>query len=159
MKPIGWVLIVILYLAAAVCDQAASSGQLFGAAGPDCLTVVALCVAVISRPAVGALAGFISGVLSGAIIGANMAHWIVTRTLAGFGVSLGIRLKVEAGAVTAALAVFFGVLACRIGYLLLVSPPDLGPLLLQSIISSVISGLLALPVYALLSRTVAAERT
>lgn len=159
MKPIGWVLAAALYLAAAICDQAASAGQLFGAAGPDCLTVVALCVAVISRPAVGALAGFIAGLLSGSIIGANMAHWIITRTLAGFGVSLAIRLKVEMNAVSAALAVFVGVLVCRVSYLLLVSPPDLGPLLLQSIISSVISGLLALPVYALLSRTVAAERT
>lgn len=159
MKPIGWVLVVFLYLLAAICDQASSAGQLFGPAGPDCLTVVALCVAVVSRPAVGALAGFVAGFLSGAIIGANMAHWIITRTLAGFGVALAIRLKVEVNTVSAALAVFIGVLVSRLSYLVLVSPPDLGPLLLQSIFSSVISGLLALPVYALLSRTVAAERT
>lgn len=159
MKPIGWLLVVALYLLAAICDQAASSVQLFGAAGPDCLTVVALCVAVVSRPAVGAVAGFIAGLLSGSIIGANMAHWIITRTLAGFGVSLAVRLKIEMNTVSAAIAVFVGVLVSRVTYLFLVSPPDLGPLLLQSIISSVISGLLALPVYALLSRTVAAERT
>ncbi len=159
MKPIGWVLTVTLYVAAAVCDQAASAGQLFGAAGPDCLTVVALCVAVVSRPAVGALAGFIAGLLSGSIIGANMAQWIITRTLAGFGAALSIRLRVEVNSITAAMAVFIGVLISRVSYLFLISPPDLGPLLLQSIISSFISGLLALPVYALLSRTVAAERT
>lgn len=159
MKPIGWVLCGALYLAAAICDQAASAGQLFGSAGPDCLTVVALCTAVVSRPAVGALAGFIAGLLSGAIVGANMAQWIITRTLAGFGTALAIRLRVEVNTVTAAVTVFIGVLVSRICYLILVSPPDLGPLLLQSIISSFISGLLALPVYALLSRTVAAERT
>ena len=159
MKPIGWVLIVVLYILAAICDQASSAGQLFGPAGPDCLTVVALCVAVVSRPAVGALAGFIAGLLSGSIIGANMAQWIITRTLAGFGVSLAIRLRVEVNTVTAALAVLIGVFVSRVAYLVLISPPGLGPLLLQSIISSFISGLLALPVYALLSRTVAAERT
>lgn len=159
MKPIGWFLTVILFYLAALVDQGSSAGQFFGAAGPDCLTVVALVLAALSRPAVGALAGFIAGVLAGGIIGANMAHWVVTRTLAGFFVSLAVKLRLEVNSLIAAVTVLIGVLGSRVAYLLLTSPPDLGPLLLQSVISALASGLLALPVYALLSRTVAAERT
>jgi len=159
MKPIGWALAAALFYVAAVCDQAASAGQLFGASGPDCLTVVALVVAVLTRPAIGAAAGFIAGLFSGAIVGANLAHWIITRTLAGFFVSIAVKIRIEVNTFVACLSVFLGVLGARVAYLLLTAPPGLGPLLGQGVISALASGLLALPVYALLSRTVAAERT
>lgn len=159
MKPIGWALTIVLFYVAAVCDQAASAGQFLGASGPDCLTVVALVLAVLSRPAAGAAAGFFAGLFAGAILGANMAHWIITRTLAGFLVSIAIKIRIEVNPFVAVASVFFGVLGTRVAYLLLTSPPGLGPLLGQSVISALASGLIALPVYALLSRTVAAERT
>lgn len=157
MKPAGWVLFVVLAYVAASVDQAVAATQLFGGAAPECLTAVCLSAALLVRPAGGAMLGFLAGFAAAAISGAGMVSTVVTRVLAGFGLSMVKKAQVEESLWGSVVMVGAGVLASRVLQVLLTTPPDGLTQVLLSPVSALLSAALALPVYALFRRSAAVQ--
>jgi hypothetical protein len=112
--------------------------------------VVALSLALVSRPAAGGALGLLSGILTGAISGASMTHYAVSRVLAGYFV--GTRSESEPSVWGGAGWVALGSLIAQLVLIILAPPSPLGPAIGATILTAVYNGVVALPVFALVVR-------
>lgn len=119
---------------------------------PDFLLVVLAVLLHFSTRRGGVVLGFVAGVVAGALPGANMAHYVISRTLAGFFGAWARALGFEEGPATAAASAFAITLIAQIALMFLAPPSRLGPFLGATIGSAVVNGVLAIPLYALVSR-------
>lgn len=94
--------------------------------------------------------GFLGGVWTGAMIGANLAHYAISRTLAGFLAGWTRSLKLEMSPVVMGILVAIGTIGTNLIFMFTAAPKALGPFLLDTIVGAVYNGVLAMPLYALL---------
>ncbi|MBI3721194.1 MAG: hypothetical protein HY248_01460, partial [Fimbriimonas ginsengisoli] len=137
---------------AAVLHQALSFRLVIFGARPDLLLVVGLALCLLMERRQAAWVGFASGVLMGAMAMANLASYVVSRTLTSYGVSYSEELELRsspwgAGAVCAA-----GTILANLILMFLAPPPLIGPFLGATIRTAVYNGVLAVPVFLLLRR-------
>lgn len=92
------------------------------------------------------------GLFYGGPAGANVAHYIISRTITGFAIAAARTMGLEPNAVTAPLATSFGTLFAQFLLLLLAPPNSIPDFLGDTIGSAVTNGVLAMPVFALLNR-------
>jgi rod shape-determining protein MreD len=151
----GWVTFgvagLLFYLAGALQQGVAYHFSIFGAR-PDFLLVAmaGLCLVGNRREAV--IWGFVAGLMMGALSGANLTVYVTSRTLAGvlFG---GVKmLDLQAGWATTVVSAIGITLVAEVVFLLLAPPVGVGAFLADTIRTAMYNGVLAIPVYALLSR-------
>lgn len=143
---------VVLFWLAAVMQQSLAPRLTIGGGAPDFLLLVGFCFALISRPGGGALAAFVSGVIMGGLTGATLTHFVLTRTLVGFGLSFLARSSIEINSRSAGLAVGVACLISQFLFMLVAPPSEIGIFLRATLITAMYNGVLAMPLYGLLCR-------
>ena len=147
-----WLAAGLLFWVAAVLQQSLSPRLTIWGGAPEFLILVALCFALISRPAGGAICGFLSGVIAGGLTGATLTHFVVTRTVTGFGFSFLGQSGIEVTSRKAGLIVAVGTLVTQILFMLVAPPSGIGLFLRATLVTAMYNGVLAIPLYGLLHR-------
>jgi rod shape-determining protein MreD len=152
MKLLGIGVCVIGFWIAALLDAAGSQGAGFAGSRPQLVLMVALAVALCSRPGVGALAGFVGALVVAGMVGSNLLSLGVVMTLVGFGFGWVGRSDLEVSLPIGAGVIALGTLAIGLAVTFLSPPSDIAGALRATILSAVYNGVLAVPFYALLRR-------
>jgi rod shape-determining protein MreD len=105
---------------------------------------------LLSRPA-SAGVGFFAGLINGAI-GANLTHYVLSRTVTAFAGSWFRASQRGQSTVQIMVTVFIGTIFCNFIFLFTAAPHNVGRFLADTIIAAIYNGVLAAPLYALLSR-------
>lgn len=143
--------VAALYVAAIVHFGLTPFVHLFGV-HPDILLTCAIALGLcLSRPG-GAAVGFVAGVLTGALVGANLAHYVVSFTLAGFVAAWTRSLRIESTAPAVAFTVAGCSIVAGLAFLLTAAPRGIAEYLGDTIVSALYNGVLAIPLYALFRR-------
>lgn len=137
---------------AAVLQQGLSPQVGLLGAQPDFLLVavgaLGLCL---TRPSA-AVAGFVAGVLQGALAGANLTHYVVSRTVAGFCTAWSRRLRFESTWLAVFMTIAMTTVVAQLLFMFTAAPRGIAEFLGDTIIQAMYNGVLAIPVYALLKR-------
>lgn len=147
LNALAWA--VVIALACCVQVTLLARMNLFGGR-IDLPLVVALSLALVSRPSAGALAGFWSGLVLGALSGATLTHYALSRVLAGY--FSGSMSKYEPEWRSGALLVALGSLIAGMILVILAPPPALGVALRDTILSAIYNGVVAVPIFALVRK-------
>lgn len=144
--------VVLLWLAAVLQQGLAERLAIFGVA-PNFLLIALGPMALLSRPSVGGTMGFFAGLIQGALAGANLTHYVISRTLAGFLTSLGNQLDIRLALIVAGLACAATTFIAQL-ILMFLAPPSgsLIAYLFGSLGMALYNGILAIPLYSLLRR-------
>ncbi|HRI43841.1 MAG TPA: hypothetical protein PLL78_14805 [Fimbriimonadaceae bacterium] len=147
------VTLALVWLAAVLQQSMAQRLAVFGCE-PNFLLAVMAPMALVSRPAVGGWIGFAAGLTQGALAGANLTHYVISRTVAGFLTSLGSLLDIRLAIGVAGLVCAACTLVAQVLFMFLAPPPggSIVSYLLTSFGTSVYDALLAMPIYALIRR-------
>ena len=118
------------------------------------LTIVLVClVGVRTRPALGAVYGFVAGVAHGGAAGADLTAFAATRTLLGFFSSFVARSSLQFSPYMTGLVALVGTLVAQGLLLFMAPPPDIGHFLGATLGTAIFNGVLAGLTDALLRRT------
>lgn len=140
-----------LYVAAILHFGLTPYVHLFGV-HPDALLACAIALGMcLSRPG-GAAVGFVAGVLTGALVGANLSHYVMSFTFAGFVAAWTRSLRIESTAWAVAITVAGCSLVAGLMFLLTAAPRGIAEYLGDTIVSALYNGVLAIPLYALFRR-------
>lgn len=145
--------VVLLYWITMALSHTLSAKISIGLVEPDFLLIVATVLAILHEPRAGALFGFISGAIDGGLIGADMASLVVTRTIAGYLAGHIGNLDFEIKPIYAALVVAGATIVCHTLFALPAPPPQVGVYVRDTIFAALYNGVLALPLYALVRRS------
>ncbi|HLK14818.1 MAG TPA: hypothetical protein VKT78_08435 [Fimbriimonadaceae bacterium] len=151
---VGVVFAVTLFVCAVLQQALAYRLAIFGAR-PDFMLVALSALGVFANRAGGMALGFFDGLIIGALSGANLQHYVASRTVTGLllGWTSGNELprSLPAVGVIAAVTTVFAQLV-----LMFLAPPhSIGSFLADTIRGAVYNGVLAIPVYALLKKLLA----
>lgn len=143
----------LLWVAAILQQSLAQRMAIFGCE-PNFLLAVLAALSLVSRPAVGGWIGFAAGLTQGALAGANLTHYVISRTIAGFLTSLGSLLDIRLAVGVAGLVCAASTLVAQVAFMFLAPPPggSLFSYLATSFGTAVYDALLAMPLYALVRR-------
>jgi cell shape-determining protein MreD len=125
--------------------------EVFGAR-PDFLLLALGLSSLYLRRAGGTLAGFAAGLVQGALGLSNLAHYVISRSVAGFIGSWSNAFGFAPGPLTAAAFVAALTAGSQGLLMLLAPPPDIAPFVGDTIRTAMYNGVLAVPLYALLER-------
>ncbi len=120
---------------------------------PDFVTLIVLLAAVRTRPGVAALTGFVGGLLLGGPAGADLSAYLVSRTLAAFGVSFAVLTGIQITSWSTAALVLVGTAVSQVLFLFLAPTPDIARFLGVTIGTAITNGVVAGFLDALLRRT------
>ena len=148
-----YVALVLWFWAAAVLQQAVAERIEIKSARPDFLLVVALVSAVFYQPRIAAVLGFVAGVLYGGIAGADLGGYAVSLTLVAFAVGYLSGLELDVKPWYVGLTVAGGSLAAQFLMMIPAPPPEIGPYVGATIFSAMYNGVLAIPIYVLIRRS------
>jgi rod shape-determining protein MreD len=154
----GWVVAILLLWIAGAAQEAIAFQISFGGISPDFPLIVVICVGLFSDKRSGAVLGFLAGVIHGAIAGGHMAAYAVTRTLVGFLTGWFNGMEFEGNAAVAFVVTAAATLCTQITFLLLNPRGAILPFLLATIGSAMYNGVLAIPLYALLTKVLDSPR-
>lgn len=148
--------VLVLYVAAAA-QQAFSRWTIIGGS-VDYLLLALGGLCLFTHRSGGALIGFFDGWLYASLTGVHMWQVVLTRALAGYLISWVVETGIERNLLSSLLAGLFAVLFCRIGLLFLAPPPQIVPVLGDTIRTAVYNGVLAMLLYAVLNRIIGPRR-
>jgi hypothetical protein len=146
-----FVVVVCLWFAGWLQQSLAHRLVILGAR-PDFLLAFLAPLCLLMHRVGGALTGFLAGLIQGAIAGANMTHYIVSRTLTGFIISWSRGLEYEVSLLLAGLIGALTTLLAQSLLMFLAPPPEIFPFMGATIRTAVYNGVLAMPIYAVLKR-------
>ncbi|MEQ1934634.1 MAG: hypothetical protein ABL962_12290 [Fimbriimonadaceae bacterium] len=150
MKPTV-LFIVIVWLMGVLDFGLAPHMPVFGVR-PDFLLIATVVFSqILSRPGSAAI-GFLSGLIKGAIIGANLTHYVFSRAVTAFFGSWFRSSQRGQSTLQIMVTVFIATIFCNVIFLFTAAPHNVGRFLADTIIAAVYNGVLAAPLYALLSR-------
>ncbi|GMV87644.1 MAG: hypothetical protein AMXMBFR81_05750 [Chthonomonas sp.] len=148
-----WIALVVLWGGAALQQGASERLAILGCA-PDFLLAAVAPLALAYGRSGGAVVGFFAGLLHGGLAGANMAQYAASRAIAGFIAAWTGSSIEKLEPVTCLIhAVGLTVLG-RVVFMFMAPPAQIGSYLLATIGVAVYNGVIALPIYALLRKTV-----
>lgn len=148
-----YVALVLAFWLAAALQQSLGHRLLLAGGSFDFLLVVALSASVMCRPVVAAVLGFVAGVLLGGVTGSDTANFVVSRTLVAYAAGYVSLLDLEVRPWYVALVVIAGTVVSMVLMMIPAPPPEVWPYLRYTIVSAVYNGVLAIPVYAVLRRS------
>lgn len=141
-----------LWFAGGLQQVVAPRISLFGAS-PDFLLIALAAGSLFLNRSQGSWLGFACGLIHGALAGANVTHYVISRTTGGFFAGWSRTTTLEPNVALAFGTAFFLTLFSQVLFMFLAPPKELGPYLGATIIAAVYNGVLVLPVYLLLKRT------
>lgn len=147
------VFLVLCFWVAAGLQQAAAPHLAFGGAQPDLLLVTALVAAVFFEPVVAAIFGFVAGVLHGGVTGSDTTNFAVSRTLVAYAAGFVSRLELDVRPWYVGLVVLGGTLLTYGLMMVPAPPPQVWPYVRDTILSAMYNGVLAIPLYAMMRRS------
>lgn len=150
MKLLPWV-VGGLWVAGVLQAGAAPHMAILGAQ-PDFLLVFAISFSLYLNRGGAAATGFYAGLIQGGLIGANLTHYIASRMISCFAASWSRRLRFEMTPATIAGTVFATTILASLIFMFTAAPRNLGGFLRDTIVAATYNGVLALPLYGLLSR-------
>lgn len=121
-------------------------------AQPDFLLILLSAFGPFMLRGSGGAFGFALGIIQGAIVGANLTHYVISRTLAGFMLGWFNDLRFVPNGAIVAIVAFIATIFAQVVLMFLAPPPSIGGFLGATIGSAVYNGVLVWPVYALLKR-------
>ncbi len=152
---VGLTALIGLYLASALQQSFAPRFAIFGIMPDVPLAFVAVFSLLASRLA-STVVGFFAGAMQGALAGVNLTHYVISRTLAGFFGGSSAAMGLQPNVAVAALMTAVLTVASQILLFFLAPPGGIGRFLGDTIGAAMYNGVLAIPVYALLSKILAA---
>ncbi|HEY0867553.1 MAG TPA: hypothetical protein VGE01_09245 [Fimbriimonas sp.] len=143
--------LVCLWLAAG-CQGTVAPQVAIGTVAPDFLLIVVGVLGIFASRPGATLGGFAAGLLHAAVSGANMAGYVVSRTVAGFLAGWYHDLEFETGAVVALITTAFLTLIAGVLHTLIAPPPPAAFVgtLAATIGGAVYNGVLAMPFYLIM---------
>lgn len=141
-----------LWVAGGLQQTLAPRIAVFGAS-PDFLLVLLAGGSLLLNRAQGSWLGFGCGLIHGALAGANLTHYVISRTMGGFLAGWSRTTTLEPNIGLAAGTAFFLTLFSQVLFMFLAPPREIGPYLGATMIAAVYNGVLVLPVYLLLKRS------
>lgn len=148
----GFFISAILLWLAGGCQESVANRLTLGGITPDLLLVTLGVLAVMGTRQTGAITGFFAGMIQGAMSGANMAQYVVSRTIIGFFIGWFNSLDFEANTVVAFFAVVLTTCGSQFLLMFLAPPSRIFAFLIATIGVAVYNGVLAMPLFALLKR-------
>lgn len=148
--------VLLLWLAGG-CQQALAPRVGIAGASPDFVLIAVSVLALFLNRRGGALVGFFGGLVQGAMAGANLAQYVVTRTLAGYGIGWLAMLEFEFNPLVALVVTAASTLFAQLLLMFTAPPPSIAHFLLATIGSAIYNGVLAVPLYALLAKVLAPD--
>lgn len=121
---------------------------------PDYMLIVLGPLCLLASRRGGTLLGFFAGVIAGSLSGANMAHYVISRTVGGFFVSSSRSMGLSEGPATVALTTFALTIVTQLVLMFLAPPARIMGFLGATMGTAVLNGLLAVFVHFLLSKIV-----
>jgi rod shape-determining protein MreD len=143
---------VICIWVAGSCQQGIAGRETMLIGRPDFLLVTIVCCSLFARRACGGLIGFVGGIVQGALAGANLAGYVVSRTICGFCVGWLRVLEPDYSATVAFLTAIGATLLSQLLLMFIAPPSAIGSFVLATIISAVYNGVIAVPVFELLKK-------
>lgn len=150
------VCLAALWLAAALQVSLANRISI-GPASPDFLLILVGAVSMYATRRWAAVLGFAAGLFQGALSGANLMHYVASRTLGGFLVAWSRDLNLERHFLWVLVAGFLLTLCAQLVWMFLAAPPDIPAFLGATILSGLYNGVLLLPSHAIVKRVVKPE--
>ncbi len=147
------VVLVLCFWVAAGLQQAAAPHLAFGSARPDLLITTALVAAVFFEPLIAATLGFVAGVLHGGVTGSDTANLAVSRTLVAYAAGYVSRLELDVRPWYVGLVVLAGTVVSYLLMMIPAPPPEVWPYVRDTIFSAMYNGVLAIPLYAMMRRS------
>lgn len=144
-------IVLALWVAGGLQQSISPRIAIFGAS-PDFLLTALAAGSLFMNRAQGSWFGFACGLIHGALAGANVTHYVISRTTGGFFAGWSRTTTLEPNYILAAGTAFFLTLFSQVLFMFLAPPAELGPYLGATIIAAVYNGVLVLPVYFLLKR-------
>lgn len=119
---------------------------------PDFILIVLgpLCLYASRRG--GTVLGFVAGVIAGSLSGANMAHYVISRTFGGFFVSSSRSMGLSEGPLTVGMTTFALTVVVQLVLMFLAPPARIMGFLGATMGTAVLNGVLAIFVSFLLSK-------
>ena len=149
--------LVALWLAA-VCQQALPDRLAIFGARPDFLLVTASCLGLLI-PAPGSIVvGFFAGLIHSAMIGANLAQYVLSRMLASYTASRIGEFEIEIGALLAGAATLGITIGAQL-LMMFLAPRSLSGYIGDTIQSAIYNAVIAVPLYAALRPLLKPKRT
>ena len=149
MKGLGVALAIAIgiWVAGALQQVVAPRMALFGAS-PDFLLISLAAGSLFLKRNQAGMLGFVCGLIHGALAGANLTHYVISRTIGGFLAAWSRTRTLEPNAALAIGTGFFLTLVSQVLFMFL-SPPKSGlaAYLGATIITAAYNGVLVLPVY------------
>lgn len=154
MNPVrvGTTVIASLLLATSLQHGLADRMTLLGFR-PELPTLLTVCFGLFFSRGGAAAYGLFAGWIEGALALANVGHYIIARAVAGFCVSWTRGFEYEAGALSIMIVGAVGTLFSELLWMFFAAPNPIGVYLADTIRTALVNGLLAVPVYALLKRS------
>lgn len=147
------VALLLLWLGASVQFALAPRMAIFGCP-PDLFLAVLLPASLVARRSGATLFGFLAGVLQGGVAGANLTHYAISRAFAGFCGSWARGMLAEPHGLLVFLHAAIGTLLAQLLLMFLAPPSEIARYLFATIGTAVYNGVIAIPVHAILRRTV-----
>lgn len=140
--------IILFWLGGALQQSVAPRLSLLGAR-PDFLLIALSVLSLFGPRATGAWLGFGAGLVHGALSMANMAQYVISRTVSGFFVGWSNDLHLRSGPQLAGLTTAAATLVAQLILLFLAPTTHIAGYLGATIKSAVYNGVLAVPLYLL----------
>lgn len=123
-------------------------------ARPDFLLILVVALAQQSSLRGALWIGFCAGVFQGAISGANLTHYVASRVVASAVAANLRKVGFGAGPTTVAVFALVACIAAQLVLMFLAPQPEVLPFLVESLKSSVLNAVLAIPVYGIATKIV-----
>lgn len=150
-QPIPIIVAGILLLIAVLLDVTAMPRISIWGGKPELVMIVLGCFGLLSRPSGSATLGFFAGALYGWLVGASLFYYVISRTLVGYG--YGMASSWEPSARSAAGIIAVGTVIARMILMFIAPQTEIMQFLQATILTAIINGLIAWPVYAMLRRS------
>lgn len=149
---IRWFWSLLLLWLAGVLQQSLSQRMAIFGVPPDFLLVAMGAMALLTHRTKATSFGFLAGLIQGALSGANMAHYIVSRSVSAFAMATVSRSGLQIGLLLAGVLCAGMTVLAQFLLLFLAPPRDILSFIGATIGTAVYNGVLAMPLYALLRR-------
>lgn len=149
----GFAVVVLAIWVSAVLQQSVAHRVDIWTATPDFLLVTLSCLCMYASRIGGALIGFLVGLAAGAITGANLSQFIFSRTITGFLDAWSRSFGLDPNFIAAAVNGFAVTVIAQLILMFFAPPSGIAAFLGATILSAMVNGVLAVPVHALLRRS------
>ncbi|MEQ1823954.1 MAG: rod shape-determining protein MreD [Fimbriimonadaceae bacterium] len=146
-----WLVLALVWLLGVLDFGVAPHMALLGVR-PDFLLVGTIAFSqIFPRPGSAGI-GFLCGLVRGAIVGANLTHYVLSRTLTGFIGSWFRSSQRGQSALQMFITVVIGTFFAHLVFLMTAAPSNVATFLTDTIIAAIYNGVIAMPMYVLLSK-------